>query len=127
MTINEQRPYTWTSADAAGLPVLVGLVRYDEVAAGAINRALRFTVPLRRKHSCYLQHTGLRHQFESAEEHHCKQFRSRATRHNLHSRERSHRRLTNGQQFHGESVGTLQTAHTTSSTRKPGQYVGRRL
>jgi hypothetical protein len=31
MTINEQRPYTWTSADAAGLPVFVGLARYDEV------------------------------------------------------------------------------------------------
>lgn len=45
MTINEQRPYTWTSADAAGLPVFVGLVRYDEVAAGAINHAVRFTVP----------------------------------------------------------------------------------
>lgn len=45
MTVNEQRPYTWTSADAAGLPVFVGLVRYDEVAAGAINHALRFTVP----------------------------------------------------------------------------------
>ncbi len=45
MTINAQRPYTWTSADAAGLPVFVGLVRYDEVAAGAINHALRFTVP----------------------------------------------------------------------------------
>src|SRR5204863_1669817 len=45
MTINEQRPYTWTSADAAGLPVFVGLARYDEVAAGAINHALRFTVP----------------------------------------------------------------------------------
>jgi hypothetical protein len=45
MTMNEQRPYTWTSADAAGLPVFVGLARYDEVAAGAINHALRFTVP----------------------------------------------------------------------------------
>ena len=45
MTINEQRPYTWTSADAAGLPVFPGLARYDEVAAGAINHALRFTVP----------------------------------------------------------------------------------
>ena len=45
MTINEQRPYTWTSADAAGLPVFVGLVRYDEVAAGAINHAVRFTLP----------------------------------------------------------------------------------
>lgn len=45
MTIDEQRPYTWTSADAAGLPVFVGLVRYDEVTAGAINHAVRFTVP----------------------------------------------------------------------------------
>jgi hypothetical protein len=45
MTINEQRPYTWTSADAAGLPIFPGLVRYDEVAAGAINHAVRFTVP----------------------------------------------------------------------------------
>jgi len=31
---DEQRPYTWTSADAAGLPIFPGLVRYDEVAAG---------------------------------------------------------------------------------------------
>ncbi|HEV3108974.1 MAG TPA: hypothetical protein VGY99_00660 [Candidatus Binataceae bacterium] len=45
MTINQQRPYTWTSADAAGLPIFPGLARYDEVAAGAINHALRFTVP----------------------------------------------------------------------------------
>ncbi len=49
MTINEQRPYTWTSADAAGLPVFVGLARYDEVAAGAINHALRFTIPTTRE------------------------------------------------------------------------------
>jgi hypothetical protein len=41
---NEQRPYTWTSADAAGLPIFAGLVRYDEVAAGAINHAIRFTL-----------------------------------------------------------------------------------
>jgi hypothetical protein len=40
----EQRPYTWTSADAAGLPVFAGLARYDEVASGAINHALRFTL-----------------------------------------------------------------------------------
>jgi hypothetical protein len=40
----DQRPYTWTSADAAGLPVFPGLVRYDEVAAGAIDHALRFTL-----------------------------------------------------------------------------------
>ena len=49
MTINQQRPFTWTSADAAGLPVFVGLARYDEVAAGAINHALRFTVPTSQK------------------------------------------------------------------------------
>ena len=45
MTIDEQCPYTWTSADAAELPIFPGLARYDEVAAGAIRRALRFTVP----------------------------------------------------------------------------------
>jgi len=49
MTINEQRPYTWTSADAAGLPIFPGLARYDEVAAGAIHHALRFTVPTTQK------------------------------------------------------------------------------
>jgi hypothetical protein len=42
---NALRPDGWTSADAAGLPILPGLVRYDEVAAGAILHALRFTVP----------------------------------------------------------------------------------
>ena len=38
------RPAGWTSADAAGLPIFPGLVRYDEVEAGAIQHALRFTV-----------------------------------------------------------------------------------
>jgi hypothetical protein len=38
------RPDGWTSADAAGLPILPGLVRRDEVATGHINHALRFTV-----------------------------------------------------------------------------------
>jgi hypothetical protein len=41
---DEQRPYTWTSADAAGLPIFPGLARYDEVASGAIHHALRFTL-----------------------------------------------------------------------------------
>jgi hypothetical protein len=41
---NEQRPWTWTSADAAGLPIFTGLVRYDEVASGQIRHALRFTL-----------------------------------------------------------------------------------
>ncbi len=40
----DQRPWGWTSADAAGLPIFPGLVRYDEVAAGAINHAIRFTM-----------------------------------------------------------------------------------
>lgn len=39
------RPRGWTSADAAGLPILPGLARYDEVAAGEIRHALRFTAP----------------------------------------------------------------------------------
>lgn len=43
------RPDTWTSADAAGLPILPGLVRYDEVISGEIKHALRFTVPQTRK------------------------------------------------------------------------------
>jgi hypothetical protein len=42
---NALRPAGWTSADAAGLPVFPGLVKYDEVLAGAINHAIRFTVP----------------------------------------------------------------------------------
>ena len=45
---NEQRPWTWTSADAAGLPIFPGLVRYDEVAAGQIQHAIRFTLPQSR-------------------------------------------------------------------------------
>lgn len=42
---NQLRPDTWTSADAAGLPILPGLLRYDEVAAGEIRHAIRFTAP----------------------------------------------------------------------------------
>lgn len=41
---NALRPETWTSADAAGLPIFPGLARYDEVMAGEIHHALRFTV-----------------------------------------------------------------------------------
>jgi hypothetical protein len=40
---NALRPAGWTSADAAGLPILPGLVRRDEITAGAIKHALRFT------------------------------------------------------------------------------------
>ena len=42
---NHLRPAGWTSADAAGLPILPGLARYDEVAGGSIDHALRFTAP----------------------------------------------------------------------------------
>ena len=43
LTSNALRPAGWTSADAAGLPIFAGLVRYDELASGAILHALRFT------------------------------------------------------------------------------------
>ena len=42
---NAMRPLRWTSADAAGLPILPGLVRYDEIAAGVIDHVIRFTAP----------------------------------------------------------------------------------
>jgi hypothetical protein len=42
---NHLRPDGWTSADAAGLPILPGLVRHSEVKSGAITHALRFTAP----------------------------------------------------------------------------------
>lgn len=45
LSSNTLRPDTWTSADAAGLPIFPGLVRYEEVAAGEINHMIRFTVP----------------------------------------------------------------------------------
>ena len=50
---NELRPETWTSADAAGLPILPGLARYDEVARGTIAHALRFTVERTRRAYVY--------------------------------------------------------------------------
>ena len=50
---NELRPDGWTSADAAGLPILPGLVRYEEVANGAIEHAIRFTAPVTRSSHIY--------------------------------------------------------------------------
>jgi len=50
---NALRPDGWTSADAAGLPIYPGLARYDEVAAGIIAHALRFTAPDTRKAHIY--------------------------------------------------------------------------
>ncbi len=46
---NALRPAGWTSSDAAGLPVLPGLVRYDEITAGRIDHAIRITVPRTQK------------------------------------------------------------------------------
>jgi hypothetical protein len=43
LSSNERRPLGWTSADAAGLPILPGLVRYSEVAAGEVRHAIRVT------------------------------------------------------------------------------------
>ncbi|MDG4826144.1 hypothetical protein O7635_30210 [Asanoa sp. WMMD1127] len=45
---NKLRPAGWTSADASGLSIFAGLVRYDEVAAGRIGHAIRITVPKTR-------------------------------------------------------------------------------
>ena len=49
LSSNALRPTTWTSADAAGLPIFPGLVRFDEVAAGEIRHAIRLTVPQTRR------------------------------------------------------------------------------
>jgi len=46
---NALRTVDFTSADAAGLPILPGLVRYDEILNGVIHHALRFTAPQTRK------------------------------------------------------------------------------
>jgi hypothetical protein len=48
LSSNSLRPQGWTSADAAGLPILPGLVRYEEVTGGRIEHALRFTAPQTR-------------------------------------------------------------------------------
>jgi hypothetical protein len=50
---NALRPSGWTSADAAGLPIFPGLARYDEVARGAIDHALRFTASRTRRAFVY--------------------------------------------------------------------------
>jgi hypothetical protein len=53
MRSNALRPAGWTSADAAGLPILAGLARYPDVAAGVIRHALRFTAPVTRRAYIY--------------------------------------------------------------------------
>jgi hypothetical protein len=50
---NALRPAGWTSADAAGLPIFPGLARYDEVARGVIDHALRFTAARTRRPYVY--------------------------------------------------------------------------
>jgi hypothetical protein len=50
---NKLRPRGWTSADAAGLPILPGLARYDEVKRGRIDHALRFTAEQTRRAFIY--------------------------------------------------------------------------
>src|SRR5579859_1685574 len=49
LTSDALRPAGWTSADAAGLPTLPGLVRYDEVSAGSIAHAVRFTAQVTQR------------------------------------------------------------------------------
>jgi hypothetical protein len=49
LTSDALRPSGWTSADAAGLPILPGLVRYEEVSAGGIAHALRFTAAVTQR------------------------------------------------------------------------------
>lgn len=53
LTSNHLRPAGWTSSDAAGLPILPAVVRYDECARGVIDHALRFTVKVSRKEYIY--------------------------------------------------------------------------
>jgi hypothetical protein len=50
---NKLRPAGWTSADAAGLPILPGLARWEEVRRGRIDHALRFTAPRTRREYVY--------------------------------------------------------------------------
>ena len=49
LSSNRLRPAGWTSADAAGLPILPGLARYDDLVTGGIKHALRFTVDRSRR------------------------------------------------------------------------------
>jgi hypothetical protein len=59
LTINATRPPGWTSADAAGLPILPGLLKYEEVSADRLNHALRYTIPrVRRAYTAPASHCG---------------------------------------------------------------------
>jgi hypothetical protein len=59
LTTNDTRPAGWTSADAAGLPILPGLLKYEEVAADRLHHALRFTIPrVRGAYTAPASHCG---------------------------------------------------------------------
>lgn len=53
LTSNQLRPAGWTSSDAAGLPILPAVVRYDECERGLVDHAMRFTVVKTRKAYIY--------------------------------------------------------------------------
>src|SRR4051794_23388108 len=53
LTSNAMRPAGWTSSDAAGLPIFPSIVRYDEVARGLVNHAMRVTVRRTRQEYVY--------------------------------------------------------------------------
>jgi hypothetical protein len=61
---NSLRPETWTSADAAGLPIFAGLVRYEEVEKGEIDHAIRFTLTSSNVKPAYIY--PARHQVNSS-------------------------------------------------------------
>jgi hypothetical protein len=54
LTSNQLRPETWTSADAAGLPIFPGLVRYDEIVKGTIDHPIRFTLTSSKVKPAYI-------------------------------------------------------------------------
>lgn len=59
LTVNHARPAGWTSADAAGLAILPGLLKYDEVAGDRLHHALRYTIPqVRRAYVAPASHCG---------------------------------------------------------------------
>lgn len=59
LSANHTRPPGWTSADAAGLPILPGLLKYDEVAADRLHHAVRYTIPrVRRGYVAPASHCG---------------------------------------------------------------------
>jgi len=58
-TSNAMRPMGFTSADAAGLPIVLGQIRYDEIEAGEINHMIRFTIPTSKGNSWPASHMTL--------------------------------------------------------------------